>query len=105
MLVIVAARVLDVLLMWKVAVAAHLPFDVAINDPEVNPVKIDPDGFVTPFNVTLLPSLLVNTTDPVEDPQVVVTIELAVKVTRAGLVKTYGPPLIEQLLASVTVTV
>ena len=105
MLVIVAANVLDELLIWKVVVAIHVPNDEAINDPEVNPVKVEPDALVIPFTVTLLPSLLVKTTDPVEDPHVVLTMELAVKVTMAGLVKTYGPPLIEQLLASVTVTV
>ena len=42
---------------------------------------------MTPFSVTALPSLLVKITDPVAAPQVVLTIELADKVTTGGLVK------------------
>lgn len=88
MLVIATANVLDELFIWKVVVAIHIPFDAAVKEPEDNPVKVDPEAFVIPFNVTLLPSLLVKTTDPVEDPHVVLTIELAVKVTMVGLDKT-----------------
>lgn len=88
MLDIEAANVLDELFIWKVVVATHVPLDDAVKEPDVNPVKVDPDTLVIPFNVTLLPSLLVKTTDPVEDPHVVLTMELAVKVTMAGLIKT-----------------
>jgi len=83
----VAANVLEELFTLKVVVAGQIPFDVGVKYPAINPVKVDPDGLVTPFSVTELPSLLVKTTDPVAAPQVVLTIELADKVTTGGLVK------------------
>ena len=101
---IVAVKVLVELFIRKVVVAGQTPFDEGVKYPAINPVKEEPDGLVTPPNVTVLASLLVNTTDPVDAPHVVLTIELAVKVTAGGFVRVYGPPLIEHPFASVTIT-
>ena len=76
-----ADNVLVELFILKVVDAGHIPFVTGLYVPAINPEKSDPEGFVTPFKVTVLPSLLVNTADPVRDPQVVFTTELAAKVT------------------------
>ena len=84
---IVAVNVLVELLIRKVVVEGHAPFDDGVKYPAINPVKVEPEGLVTPPNVTVLASLLVSTTDPVEAPHVVLTTELAVKVTAGGFVR------------------
>ena len=87
MLLMVAAKVLAALLMLKVETPGQAPLVVGLYIPAINPVKSDPEGLVTPFKVTELPSLLVNIADPVGESQVVLTIELAVRVTAAGLAR------------------
>jgi hypothetical protein len=64
-----------------------------------------PEACVVPFNVIVLASLDVNTTEPTLLLQFVLTIELAVNVTNVGLLNTTADELAVQPFASVTLTV
>ena len=107
-LVSVADSVLVVLLMLKVVVTVQVPsVKVAVWYPAINPVYVCGEVCDDPPSKLILPATLpVRVTAPVEAPQVVLVMALAVRVKAVGLVKTTAEANTAlQPLASVTVTV
>ena len=99
-----AARVLLLLLIVNETDAGQVPLLVATYFPALRLLNVVPEFCVVPFTVMVLASLLVNTTDPVADPQGVFVMELGVMVTAAGFVSVKVSESVHPL-SSVTVTV